>query len=261
MPNVSIPSASLLQVPFLPFQASGCCIFGFQNSDRQNLQNMDAELPQPENVAGTNTIDDDDDDNENSQTPVQVPTTGAAPTSYASQLTAAAAAASSSSQTQVEGNARRRLMRDFKRIASDPPAGVSATPDETDIMKWEAVIFGPEGTVWEGGVFKLKMVFTEEYPMLPPNVTFRTAVFHPNVYSSGDICLDILKNQWSPAFDVGMLLVSIQSLLADPNPSSAANADAASMFEKNRGAYNERVSALVLESMEAAMAECDDDDD
>eukprot|EP00658_Telonema_sp_P-2_P060767 TRINITY_DN49596_c0_g1_i2.p1 TRINITY_DN49596_c0_g1~~TRINITY_DN49596_c0_g1_i2.p1 ORF type:complete len:138 (-),score=30.78 TRINITY_DN49596_c0_g1_i2:103-516(-) len=128
---------------------------------------------------------------------------------------AASSSSGSISRGQTEGNARRRLMRDFKRITSDPPTGVSATPDESDIMKWDAVIFGPEGTVWEGGVFTLKMVFTEEYPMMPPNVTFHTKVFHPNVYSNGDICLDILKNQWSPAFDVGMLLVSIQSLLAD----------------------------------------------
>lgn len=196
------------------------------------------------------------------QSELSNPRTGAASASYAGQLAASAAAAtSSSSGTHGEGNARRRLMRDFKRITSDPPTGVSATPSEADIMKWDAVLFGPEGTVWEGGVFKLKMVFSEEYPMMPPKVTFHTKVFHPNVYSNGDICLDILKNQWSPTFDVGMLLVSIQSLLADPNPMSAANADAASMYAKDRAGFNHRVAALVLESMEAAMAECEGDDE
>ena len=232
----------------------------FQNERNERNGTRDT----PENAAANHAEDDevmDADDN----TPETLPTTGTANDVYGTQLTAMGLAASSSSGSfsrgQTEGNARRRLMRDFKRITSDPPTGVSATPDESDIMKWDAVIFGPEGTVWEGGVFTLKMVFTEEYPMMPPKVTFHTKVFHPNVYSNGDICLDILKNQWSPAFDVGMLLVSIQSLLADPNPASAANADAASLYAKNRAAYNERVSTLVLESMDAAMAECSDEDD
>ena len=60
--------------------------------------------------------------------------------------------------------ARKRLMRDFKRLQTDPPAGISGTPSESNIMAWHAVIFGPEGTPWEGGTFKLTIAFSEEYP-------------------------------------------------------------------------------------------------
>jgi len=57
--------------------------------------------------------------------------------------------------------AKRRLVKDFKRLQKDPPAGVSAAPHENDIMKWNGVIFGPDDTVWDGGTFKLTLAFTE----------------------------------------------------------------------------------------------------
>ncbi|XP_034429550.1 ubiquitin conjugating enzyme E2 A, like isoform X2 [Hippoglossus hippoglossus] len=106
--------------------------------------------------------------------------------------------------------ARRRLMRDFKRLQEDPPAGVSGAPSENNIMAWNAVIFGPEGTPFEDGTFKLIVEFTEEYPNKPPTVRFVSKMFHPNVYADGSICLDILQNRWSPTYDVSSILTSIQ---------------------------------------------------
>ena len=99
--------------------------------------------------------------------------------------------------------ARKRLMRDFKRLQTDPPAGISGTPSESNIMAWHAVIFGPEDTPWEGGTFKLTIAFSEEYPNKAPVVKFVTKMFHPNVYNDGSICLDILQNQWSPIYGRG----------------------------------------------------------
>lgn len=144
--------------------------------------------------------------------------------------------------------ARKRLMRDFKRLQTDPPAGISGTPSESNIMAWHAVIFGPEGTPWEGGTFKLTIAFSEEYPNKAPVVKFVTKMFHPNVYNDGSICLDILQNQWSPIYDVGAILTSIQSLLCDPNPNSPANSEAAALYNENRRAYNKRVAAVVEDS-------------
>ena len=91
--------------------------------------------------------------------------------------------------------ARRRLMRDFKRLQEDPPAGVSGAPGENNIMLWNAVIFGPHDTPFEDGTFKLTMEFTEEYPNKPPVVKFLSKMFHPNIYADGGICLDILQNR------------------------------------------------------------------
>jgi ubiquitin-conjugating enzyme E2 A len=145
--------------------------------------------------------------------------------------------------------ARRRLIRDFKKLQQDPPAGVSAAPSEADVLKWTGVIFGPEDSIFEGGVFKLTLTFSEEYPNKPPVVKFITKVFHPNFYyGDGGVCLDLLQNSWSPIYDVAAVLTSIQSLLCDPNPNSPANAEAARLYLENRREYNKRVQQCVEES-------------
>jgi len=140
---------------------------------------------------------------------------------------------------------RRRLMRDFKKLQEDPPTSIMAAPQEDNIMSWQAVIFGPEDTPWEGGVFKLSMEFNEEYPNKPPVVKFQTKIFHPNVYNDGAICLDVLQNQWSSIYDISAILTSIQSLLCDPNPNSPANSEAAKLYTDDRKEYYRRVKDIV----------------
>jgi ubiquitin-conjugating enzyme E2 A len=81
--------------------------------------------------------------------------------------------------------AKKRLMRDFKKLMSDQTSGVSAAPVDANIFQWQAVLFGPGDTPWEGGTFHLLMDFTEEYPNKPPSVKFVTKMFHPNVRSNG----------------------------------------------------------------------------
>merc|ERR1719446_596230 len=159
-------------------------------------------------------------------------------------------------------------MRDFSALQSDPPQGVSGAPLDSNIMRWEAVIFGPEDTPWEGGVFKLSMDFSEEYPNKAPTVKFVTKMFHPNIYIDGQICLDILQNQWSPIYNVAAILTSIQSLLSDPNPASPANSEASRIYQENRREYDKRVRAVVeaswtdtTEGAEGEEEEDDDDDD
>ncbi|XWS57899.1 hypothetical protein CRYUN_Cryun09bG0212600 [Craigia yunnanensis] len=180
--------------------------------------------------------------------------------------------------------ARKRLMRDFKRLQQDPPAGVSGAPQDNNIMLWNAVIFGfyslfflsfsficsffffiwlwffnfgfplicrPDDTPWDGGTFKLTLQVTEDYPNKPPTVRFVSRMFHPNIYADGSICLDILQNQWSPIYDVAAILTSIQSLLYDPNPNSPANSEAARMFSENKREYNRRVREIVEQSWTA----------
>uniref|UniRef100_A0AAR2IVH4 E2 ubiquitin-conjugating enzyme n=1 Tax=Pygocentrus nattereri TaxID=42514 RepID=A0AAR2IVH4_PYGNA len=155
--------------------------------------------------------------------------------------------------------ARRRLMRDFKRLQEDPPAGVSGAPSENNIMVWNAVIFGIDKLhcylysasvccPYFAGTFKLTVEFTEEYPNKPPTVRFISKMFHPNVYADGSICLDILQNRWSPTYDVSSILTSIQSLLDEPNPNSPANSQAAQLYQENKREYEKRVSAIVEQS-------------
>ncbi|KAI4328399.1 hypothetical protein L6164_020756 [Bauhinia variegata] len=153
--------------------------------------------------------------------------------------------------SQMSTPSRKRLMRDFKRLQQDPPAGISGAPQDNNIMLWNAVIFGPDDTPWDGGTFKLTLQFTEDYPNKPPTVRFVSRMFHPNIYADGSICLDILQNQWSPIYDVAAILTSIQSLLCDPNPNSPANSEAARMFSENKREYNRRVREIVEQSWTA----------
>lgn len=141
--------------------------------------------------------------------------------------------------------ARRRLMRDFKKMQEEQPSGVSGAPSDDNIMVWNALILGPQDTPFEDGTFKLKLVFTEEYPNRPPSVKFISDMFHPNVYADGSICIDILQNRWSPTYDVSSILTSIQSLLDEPNPNSPANNCAAQLYTNNRREYEKKISKIV----------------
>lgn len=95
-------------------------------------------------------------------------------------------------------------------MQTDPPAGVSASPVADNVMTWNAVIIGPADTPFEDGTFRLVMHFEEAYPNKPPGVKFVSKMFHPNVYGTGELCLDILQNRWSPTYDVAAILTSIQ---------------------------------------------------
>lgn len=115
-------------------------------------------------------------------------------------------------------------------------------------MTWVAIILGPEGTPFENGTFSLILTFDENYPQHPPSVNFVSEMFHPNIYSNGDLCLDLLKSKWSPSYDVLAILLSIQSLLNDPNIKSPANVEAAKLLEKDPNEYNKSVMATVEKS-------------
>jgi len=109
-------------------------------------------------------------------------------------------------------------------------SGVSAFPDGDNIFQWTGTIDGGKGTVYEGLTFKLMLKFPTNYPFEAPQVTFSTPCFHPNVDQNGNICLDILKEKWSAALDVRTMLISIQSLLGDPNLDSPLNGHAAAIW-------------------------------
>jgi len=134
--------------------------------------------------------------------------------------------------------AQRRIQKELEEIQRDPPAGCSAGPVKDDIFNWEGVIFGPTGTPYEGGVFRLGIRFPTEYPFKQPHVQFNTKIYHPNINSAGGICLDILKNQWSPALTISKVLLSILSLLNDANPSDPLSPDIAALYKSDRAAYD-----------------------
>ena len=119
----------------------------------------------------------------------------------------------------------------------DPPTNIKAGPSN-NLYAWKATIAGPNGSPYEGGIFKLKINFGTEYPFKPPKVKFITKIYHCNINSSGDICLDILKNKWSSALTIPKLLLSIASLLDDPNPYDPLVPRIAKQLKENRGLHN-----------------------
>eukprot|EP00798_Chlamydomonas_sp_ICE-L_P023757 gene23754-9315_t len=135
-----------------------------------------------------------------------------------------------------------RLASDLRSIKQNPP--------EDNLYIWTASVFGPNDSPWEGGVFSLKFQFGERYPDKPPRVRFVSEMFHPNVYSDGTLCLDIIQDAWSPIHNICTLLTSIQSLLTDPNCASPANPEAALLYNSDRTAYNRRVRRLAQKSVE-----------
>jgi ubiquitin-conjugating enzyme E2 D/E len=134
----------------------------------------------------------------------------------------------------------RRIQREHQDLVKDAPENCSAGPRGDNLFVWDAVIVGPTGCPYEGGVFKLEIHFGTDYPFKPPKVVFTTRIYHPNIHPNGSICLDILKDQWSPALTVSKVLLSICSLLTDPNPKDPLVPEVANLYITNRLAFDSK---------------------
>jgi len=133
-----------------------------------------------------------------------------------------------------------RIQRELADLTKDPPTNCTAGPiNASDLYKWEGIIFGPSETPYAGGMFKLLIHFGADYPFKPPHLQFLTKIYHPNINSAGMICLDILKSQWSPALTISKVLLSISSLLCEPNPADPLVTDIANQYKSDRAAYDE----------------------
>lgn len=132
----------------------------------------------------------------------------------------------------------RRINKELKDMDDDPPASCSAGPSGDDIYHWTATIMGPPQSPFQGGVFFLNIHFPQDYPFRPPKVQFTTRIYHPNINSNGSICLDILKDQWSPALTISKVLLSICSLLTDANPEDPLVPDIAAVYKSDRAKYD-----------------------
>nr|CAB3267448.1 ubiquitin-conjugating enzyme E2 35-like [Phallusia mammillata] len=112
----------------------------------------------------------------------------------------------------------RRIIKETQRLVSEPVPGIQAIPDDNNLRLFHVVIDGPKDSPFENGAFKLELFLPAEYPMAAPKVRFLTKIYHPNIDKLGRICLDILKDKWSPALQMRTVLLSIQALLSAPNP-------------------------------------------
>ncbi len=150
----------------------------------------------------------------------------------------------------MSGIALGRLMEERKMWRKDHPPGFYAKPmrqedNSSNAMLWEAGIPGKEDTDWQGGVYKITMEFPAEYPSKPPKCKFVPALYHPNVYPSGTICLSILSEDkgWKPAITIKQLLLAVQDLLTEPNPLDPAQREAYETYVSDRNEYNRQIRA------------------
>ncbi|XP_073714142.1 ubiquitin-conjugating enzyme E2 E1 [Misgurnus anguillicaudatus] len=139
-----------------------------------------------------------------------------------------------SKTSKLLSTSAKRIQKELADIMLDPPPNCSAGPKGDNIYEWRSTILGPPGSVYEGGVFFLDIAFTPDYPFKPPKVTFRTRIYHCNINSQGVICLDILKDNWSPALTISKVLLSICSLLTDCNPADPLVGSIATQYTTNR---------------------------
>ncbi|CAG8465880.1 2748_t:CDS:2 [Paraglomus occultum] len=163
----------------------------------------------------------------------------------------------------MASTAAKRLMIEYKELTINAPEGITAGPvSEDQVFEWEALIAGPEGTPYEGGIFSAILKFPTDYPLAPPTMKFTCEVFHPNVYPDGLVCISILhppgddphmyessSERWSPVQSVEKVLLSVVSMLAEPNDESGANIEACKIWRTDREAFNRIVRENVKKTL------------
>ena len=165
--------------------------------------------------------------------------------------------------TMASTVASKRLFQEYKNLLSSPPDGITAGPlSEDDLFTWEALICGPEETPFAGGIFPASLTFPRDYPLNPPKMRFLGEIWHPNIYANGEVCISILhppgddpnhyekaSERWSPIQSVEKILISVMSMLAEPNDESPANVEAAKMWRERRAEFERRVRDGVRRSL------------
>ncbi len=129
--------------------------------------------------------------------------------------------------------ANTRIIKETQRLLQEPVPGVNATPYQDNHRYFNVAIAGPADSAYEGGLFRLELFLPSEYPMAPPKVRFLTKIYHPNIDKLGRICMDTLKDKWSPALQIRTVLLSIQALLSAPNPDDPLDTGVAEHWKTN----------------------------
>lgn len=168
--------------------------------------------------------------------------------------------------------ALKRLMTEYRQLnnksskqstSEEEVMFVAGPITESDFFIWEALIAGPEDTPFEGGIFTATLTFPRDYPLSPPKMTFKPPLLHPNVYTNGEVCISILhppgddpnqyesaSERWSPVQSVEKILLSVISMLAEPNIESGANIECCKLFREDKKQYENSVRQFVRQQLE-----------
>ena len=141
--------------------------------------------------------------------------------------------------------AAKRIQKELLELQKEGSAmNVSAGPKGDNLNEWGGIIVGPEGTPYEGGIYQLDILFPKDYPFKPPKIKITTPIYHCNISGNGYICLDVLKDKWSPVLTISKVMLSICSLLNDPNPADPLRPEIAREFEENRALHDRKARRI-----------------
>ena len=152
--------------------------------------------------------------------------------------------------------ALKRLQNEYKQYIKDPNVHYSICPDDNNFLLWDIILFGPSDTIFEGGLFNCQLKFSKDYPNIPPEFKFTNNFFHPNIYPDGKVCMSILhewidiygyeeiSERWNPSHSVNSILMSLLSILTEPNFESPANVDASKLWKEDFNAYKKIIYKL-----------------
>eukprot|EP01084_Bolivina_argentea_P016558 30961_1 len=149
--------------------------------------------------------------------------------------------------------ALRRLTKELADIEEDPPKNCCAGPAGDDLFHWTGTIIGPDNTPYKEGVFFLDIIFPQDYPFKPPKIRFTTKIYHCNINDKGGNMLDILKDNWSPALTISKVMLSLCSMLTDPNPDDPLVPDIAQLYKRNRILHDRKANKHAHKYAEAPL--------
>lgn len=153
-----------------------------------------------------------------------------------------------------------RLNNEYNKILSNPNYLYTIEPNENNFLEWKFLLIGPPDTIFDGGIFKGTIKFPKEYPNRPPEVRFVDGFKHPNIYNNGKVCISILHEgedqfgyedsaeRWNPSHSVDSIMISIISMLPDPNLESPANIDVGVLWRDNFQTYKKSIYEHVAKS-------------
>ncbi|CAA6654445.1 unnamed protein product [Spirodela intermedia] len=139
-------------------------------------------------------------------------------------------------------NVIRQLAKELKHLDESPPEGIKVTVNDDDFSTIFADIEGPAGTPYENGIFRMKLLLSHDFPQSPPKGYFVTKIFHPNIATNGEICVNTLKKDWNPSLGLRHVLIVVRCLLIEPFPESALNEQAGKMLLENYQEYARHAS-------------------